>query len=218
MVVPALNAAASLQALLPTLRQYVAEVVVVDGGSDDGTAEVAERLGARVVAAERGRGQQLAAGAEAAQRQWLLFLHADTRLQEPWAVEVRRFIGHPENRNRGACFEFRLDDATSKARRLERLVNWRCRRFGLPYGDQGLLAHRSLYERAGGFRPIPLMEDVDLIRRIGRGNIVVLEADAITSARRYRRDGYWRRPARNLCLLSLYWLGVPPRLLVKAYG
>ena len=95
---------------------------------------------------------------------------------------------------------------------------WRCRCFGLPYGDRGLLIHRAFYERLGGFNAIPLMEDVDMVRRIGRRNMVMLKADAITSAARYQRNGYWRRSARNLILLGLYWLGVPPRFLVRIYG
>ena len=94
----------------------------------------------------------------------------------------------------------------------------RCRRFGLPYGDQGLLISRAHYERLGGFRPLPLMEDVDLVRRIGRNDLVPLEADAITSAARYRRDGWWFRPLRNLTCLSLYFAGLPPQALRRLYG
>jgi hypothetical protein len=112
----------------------------------------------------------------------------------------------------------RLDDRSRAARRVERLVAWRCRRLGLPYGDQGLLIHRDLYREVGGFRAIPLMEDVDLARRIGRKRLLMLEADALTSAVRYRRDGFWLRPLRNLTLLGLYWLGVPPERLVRWYG
>ncbi|MEE8246899.1 MAG: glycosyl transferase family 2, partial [Alphaproteobacteria bacterium] len=89
---------------------------------------------------------------------------------------------------------------------------------GLPYGDQGLLIHRDLYSRVGGFRPLPLMEDVDIVRRIGARRLVVLEAAALTSAARYRRAGYLRRSLRNLACLGLYFLGVPPRLLVRLYG
>jgi GT2 family glycosyltransferase len=161
---------------------------------------------------------QLAAGAAAASADWLLFLHADTRLQPGWAEAVRRFTADPANRQKAACFRFRLDDPSPQARRVERLVAWRCRRLGLPYGDQGLLIHRTYYDELGGFKPVPLMEDVDLVRRIGRRNIVMLAADALTSAARYRRDGYWLRPVRNLCLLSLYFLGVPPRWLARLYG
>jgi hypothetical protein len=117
-----------------------------------------------------------------------------------------------------ATFTLAFDDASPAARRLERIVDWRARRLGLPYGDQGLLLSRALYDRVGGFRPLPLMEDVDLVRRIGRRRIRLLAARAVTSAERYRRDGWIVRPARNLGCLSLYFLGVPPALLAKLYG
>ena len=93
----------------------------------------------------------------------------------------------------------------------------RCARFGLPYGDQGLLISRRHYDRIGGFRPMPLMEDVDIIRRIGRANMDVLNSRVVTSADRYRRGGWWGRPIRNMFCLGLYFLRVPPRILVRLY-
>jgi hypothetical protein len=110
-----------------------------------------------------------------------------------------------------------FDEDAPPARRVARLANWRARRLGLPYGDQGLLIAASFYRRLGGFRPLPLMEDVDLVRRIGRRRLVHLEALAITSAARYRHGGWWRRPARNLMVLALYLLGVPPGALMRLY-
>lgn len=103
------------------------------------------------------------------------------------------------------------------ARRLEAAVRWRCRLLALPYGDQGLLLPAALYRALGGFRELPLMEDVDLARRLGRHRLVALAVDAVTSAARYRRDGYVARPLRNLCCLALYFLGVPPLLLQRLY-
>jgi hypothetical protein len=88
----------------------------------------------------------------------------------------------------------------------------------LPYGDQGLLISRRLYDAVGGYRPMPLMEDVDLVRRLGRARLHPLGASMLASARRYRRDGYWRRPLRNLCCLALYFAGVPPRVIARMYG
>lgn len=220
-VMPALNAAESLTGTLAAMEGRLQAVIVADGGSTDATVAVAERQGADVVQAERGRGLQLAAGGEAALRSgspWLLFLHADTRLQVGWSGAVRRHMAQPGSEGLAGYFRFRLDDASQAARRVERLVAWRCRRLALPYGDQGLLIHRALYRELGGFRPLPLMEDVDLVRRIGRARLRALDADALTSASRYRRDGYWRRPGRNLALLSLYFLGVAPERLVRWYG
>ena len=104
------------------------------------------------------------------------------------------------------------------ARRLERLVAWRCRRLALPYGDQGLLLSRQLYDAFGGFRALPLMEDVDLVRRIGRARLLLIDHEVMTSAARYRRDGYLARSLRNLCCLGLYYLGLPPRLIARLYA
>ncbi len=219
-VIPTLNVAdrlASTMAALVCGEAVERDTVVVDGGSQDGTQILAEELGARVIEVSPGRGAQLAAGAAATLSPWLLFLHADSRLEPGWVDDVLAFTGNPANRTKAAAFRLRLDDDKPAARRLERLVAWRCRVFGLPYGDQGLLMSRELYGRAGGFRGLPLMEDVDLVRRIGRSRVVMLPSAAITSAARYRRSGYLWRSTRNLLCLGLYFLGVPARRLVRLY-
>ncbi|WP_324749378.1 TIGR04283 family arsenosugar biosynthesis glycosyltransferase [Sphingomonas sp. LY54] len=211
-VIPTLNAAASLPAGLERLAG-VDEILVVDGGSGDATVAVARAAGARVIVAPRGRGPQLQAGGEAARGDWLLFLHADTLLGAGWRAAVE---AHQAQRPRGAaCFRFRLDDPAWQARLIERGVAARVRLLGLPYGDQGLLVPRLLYERVGGFRPLPLMEDVDLVRRLGR--VRVLAADAVTGAERWRRDGWLRRSATNLLCLLLYRLGVPAERVALLY-
>lgn len=220
LVIPTLDAATVLGGTLAALAPERAgiELVVADGGSADGTVAAASKAGARVVQAPKGRGPQLRAGAEAATGEWLLFLHADTRLAPGWRAVAERFIADPAHAERAAVFRFALDDADPRARRIERLVAWRGRALALPYGDQGLLLARKFYWALGGHPAIPLMEDVALVRRIGRRRLAILDHAAITSAARYRRDGWLRRPARNLGLLSLYFLGVPPRWLARLYG
>lgn len=219
-VVPALNAGARIGSCLGCLRAarergLIAEILVVDGGSIDGTAAEARASGARVLESPRGRGRQLARGAQASRSPWILFLHADTRLLPGWEEEAAAFIRRDEDR--AATFRLRFDDTGAAARRLERMVAWRVRRLGLPYGDQGLLISRRLYQAVGGYRDLPLMEDVDLARRLGRRRLVPLDAVAETSAERYRRDGYLLRPARNLALLALHFCGVPARVLARLY-
>ena len=128
------------------------------------------------------------------------------------------FIAAPKAQSRAGYFDLALDDEAPAARRLERVVAWRCRALGLPYGDQGLLIARGLYDAVGGFAPIPLMEDVDLARRLGRHRLAPIAAQAVSSARRYRRDGYLRRSLRNLLCLSLYFAGVSPARIARLYG
>ena len=188
------------------------EVVVVDGGSSDDTIAIAEASGVRVIVAPKGRGNQLKAGGEAARGRWMLFLHADTRLGVGWREAVE---GHMARSSHPACFRFRLDDGAWQARLIERGVALRVSLLGLPYGDQGLLVSRRHYDLVGGYRPLPLMEDVDLVRRLER--VRVLSVDAVTSAERWRRDGWFRRSARNLACLALHRAGVPAERISRFY-
>ncbi len=211
-VIPVLNAGAGLAACLEALDGGD-EILVVDGGSSDDTVEIANQAGIRVIAAPRGRGTQLRAGGEAASGDWLLFLHADTRLGAGWREAIAAHVATaPE---RAGHFDLRLDDPAWQARVIERGVALRVRLLGLPYGDQGLLISRRLYDKVGGFRPLALMEDVDLVRRIGR--LRRLDATALTSAERWRRDGWLRRSSRNVACLALYGLGVAPARIERLY-
>ncbi len=222
-VIPALNAAETLPTTLAALaspggENFTTEIILVDGSSTDATVALAASRGVTVIPSLAGRGLQLQAGAKAAKAPWLLFLHADTRLADGWVDAARDFQGVDKAEDKAAVFTLQLDDGDPRARRIERLAAWRARRLGLPYGDQGLLISRGFYDRVGGYRSLPLMEDVDLVRRIGSERIVTLPVAAITSAKRYRRDGWWLRPMRNLCVLVLYFLGVPSTLLQRLYG
>jgi rSAM/selenodomain-associated transferase 2 len=217
-IIPTLDAAAGLPATLAALGGAPDEILLADGGSRDATRAIAEAAGARVLAAPRGRGTQLAAGAAAARGAWLLFLHADTRLAPAWEAAARATV----TPDRAGFFALRFDDAAPAARRVERLANWRARALRLPYGDQGLLIHRSLYEALGGFASLPLMEDVDLVRRLvrrfGRAALAPIPAEAVTSAARYRRDGWTARPLRNMLCLTLWFAGVAPDRIARIYA
>jgi rSAM/selenodomain-associated transferase 2 len=219
-IIPTLDAAATLEATLAALGEAPGEteVVVVDGASGDASRDLALGHGARLTQATGGRGAQLAAGAAMARGDWLLFVHADTVLGPGWGAAAAQFMADPANERRAAHFRYRLDDAAAAARRLERMVAWRVRRLGLPYGDQGLLIGHRFYTALGGFAPLPLMEDVELARRIGGRRLVGLDADAVTSAARYRHGGYVLRPLRNVLCLGLYFLGIPLTLVRRLYA
>jgi rSAM/selenodomain-associated transferase 2 len=162
------------------------------------------------------RGRQQNAGAAAATGTWLWFVHADSRLPHGWLAAFRALDTAADVV--GGAFTFALDSAAWQARLLERAVALRVRWFNLPYGDQGLFVRRRIFESVGGFSPWPLMEDVEFVRRLTRsGRVRHLTLRLTTSARRWEREGWFRRSARNLTILSLYALGVSPERLARRY-
>jgi len=222
-IIPTLNAEATLaktlEALIPgAVAGLVGDVVVADGGSNDATRAIAEEAGCVWVSAVSGRGSQLVAGADVARGDWLLFLHADTVLEDGWISEVERFIQDSGSGGKAGVFRFALASHRRRARVIEWLARLRGRVFALPYGDQGLLISHMLFERIGGFRSLPIMEDVEIVRRIGRRRLVYLQSRAVTSATRYERGGYFRRALHNLTCLSLYFSGVPAEKIRRRYG
>jgi rSAM/selenodomain-associated transferase 2 len=225
-VIPAWNAettlTATLSALVPAVVDgVVREVIVVDGHSEDATRAIADAAGARIVASPKGRGLQMKAGGTIARHPWLLFLHADTVLEPNWHREVEGFIERIETAGRppkAAVFRFALSDDGNVPRIIEWGVNLRCRVFALPYGDQGLLIPLGLYNELGGYKPMPLFEDVDIVRRLGRRRIQFLCARATTSSVRFRNGGYAARVLRNWWCVLLYYCGASPERLEKIYN
>ena len=218
-IIPTLNEAIALPELLGDLRRLraVHEVIVADGGSMDQTCEIAVRHGARVVSVARGRGQQLRAGVAAAGGEVLCFLHADVRLSDDGRRALERIASDCPD---GVAHAFTLRIAGEGWR--YRFVEWgtdRRSRWGkLPYGDQGLILTRMTYERAGGFPPLVLMEDVALMRRLQRqAKIMILPEHIMVSPRRWQQDGVLRRMLRNWLLLGAFLLGADADRLATAY-
>ena len=214
-VIPTLNAERLLPRCFDSLitaavRGVIREVIVADGGSGDATLAIADAAGAHIVRAGRRRGAQLAAGAEAARSDWILFLHPETALEPGWEVEVESFLHQAmAERPRAAAFRFALEDFGAPARRAEAKAAFRCWLLALPYGEQGLLTPRRLYKKVGGYRDLPRLEDADIVRRIGRGRLVMLRSRAVNSAR--PRQG-WLKP---IALSLLHLLRVPSSVMAK---
>ena len=220
-IIPALNAACDLplclESLMPGLEAgLIREVVLADGGSTDATKAIADDAGAAIVSSAPGRGTQLVAGKKAARGDWFLFLHADTALSRDWAERAGDHISH--NASKAATFTLAFRSDAPEAKWLASRANARTRRFGLPYGDQGLLISRALYDEIGGYKDQPLMEDVAIARALGKRRIVLLSAEARTSAEKYERDGWRKRAYRNAWLLARYLLGASPEKLAKVYS
>ncbi|MBI4519312.1 MAG: TIGR04283 family arsenosugar biosynthesis glycosyltransferase [Gemmatimonadetes bacterium] len=218
-VIPTLNEAGRVPPLLGDLAgiPLISEIVVADGGSTDGTAEVARGLGARVVQAAAGRASQLNAGARSTRAPWLAFLHADSRLASPARQVLCDWLPQADPAT-AAVFRFRLDGDGWFWRTIETGQRLRERLTGLRYGDQGLILSRQLFELAGGYPEVPLFEDVEILRRIRRlGKVITLPAALLTSPRRYEREGHWRGWLRHVALISLYLAGVPPDRLAPWY-
>lgn len=215
-VVPTLNAGEALGRCLASLGEglnegLIRELIVSDGGSTDATLAVAEAAGAEVVQGPASRGGQLRRGCAVAKGGWLLVQHADTVLLPGWSGPVTAALAT----NEAWYFTHRFDDDGLAARLVSGWANLRSG-WGLPYGDQGLLLPRALYDTVGGYPEMPLMEDVALARAL-RGRLHRLDAVAETSAAKYRRQGWLRRGGRNLWTLARYAAGVDPERLARDY-
>lgn len=216
-VIPTLDEAETIAGIVRWAAREAERVVVSDGGSTDGTPELARAAGAIVVEGPPGRGGQLARGAAAAEGvDILLFLHADTRLPDGAGREVRRAVAGGAT---GGGFRVRFDSPRPLVQLLgSRLVNLRTRWTRCPLGDQAQFATADAFRAAGGFPDWPLFEDLELARRLKRrGRIEILPLVAVTSARRFERLGVARTIATNWLLLTLYLLGVAPERLARIY-
>ncbi|THH37320.1 glycosyltransferase [Aliishimia ponticola] len=213
-VIPTLNAAGSLpgcaDALMEGVREgLIRELIVTDGGSRDATQDIADEIGANWISGPPSRGGQLARGCAAARSDWLLVVHADTQLMPGWTGKA---VAHLKTGKAG-WGQLRFDQGGAW---VAGWANLRSQVFGLPYGDQALLLPRRLYQSVGGYADQPLMEDVALARAL-RGQLRPAGFTAVTSAAKYRKQGWLRRGARNLWCLAGYFAGISPERLAAIY-
>lgn len=216
-IIPTYQAETGLARLLPQLAG--ARVIVSDGGSTDSTLQWAADAGANLAVGASGRGAQLKLGAKmaalsGAAEDWFLFLHADSQLPDNW----RRVVAKAMQQGRPRYFRFKADATGWRAGFMNRMVALRCWALGLPYGDQGLLISRALYEQVGGHAKMALFEDVELVERVRRAaRLRPLPAALTTDVSKHWRDGLWRRGLRNLGLLWRYKRGATVAELQQAY-
>jgi rSAM/selenodomain-associated transferase 2 len=205
-VIPALDEAETVEAAIRSARS-ADEIVVVDGGSLDRTADRARAAGAQLLTSPRGRARQLDAGWRATGAEVVLFLHADTRLPDGWAGAVRDALAAPDVA--GGAFRLRFVDRSLAMRIIEWGANRRAAVAGLPYGDQALFVRRRALEAIGGIAPVPIAEDLDLVRALRtHGRLALLPLAVSTSARRYQEHGAFRTWARHAVALVAWRLGV----------
>jgi len=214
-IIPTLNEAGTLAGTLTSIgtSSYI-ETIVADGGSTDETLTIAHQFETKVVAATRGRGAQMNAGAQTARGQFLLFLHADTRLPFGYLEQIERVLA-PRGTAAGA-FRLAFDDSRFSLRAIERTANWRSMLCQLPYGDQGLFLSRQCFDAANGFPELPIMEDYAFVRRLLRhGRIRLANTPVITSARRWLTNGIWRTTLKHQAILLGWRLGLSPFRLAR---
>jgi rSAM/selenodomain-associated transferase 2 len=219
-IIPTLNEGRTIGAALEAIARLPGgcfEIIVADGGSDDETLSIADGFGAHVVESKRGRGVQMHAGACAARGQAIWFLHADTLIQTDGASRIMEALALDSDVV-GGNFSIRFDGE----RRAARFLTWlypQLRKLGLCYGDSAIFVRASVYREIGGFKPIPLFEDLDLVRRLKkRGRLVHLPSAVVTSSRRFEGRSFALTFIRWAILQALYWAGVNPHLLNRLYA
>lgn len=215
-IIPTLNEAATLDQTLESLKDQSVEIIVVDGGSTDGTAEIARQYTPYVLISPTGRGHQQDTGARRSQGNVLLFLHADTQLPPGYRDLIHQALADP--RIVFGAFSLRIHPPGLALDLIAFMANLRSRFLRLPYGDQALFVRRSAYFKAGGFRDWPVMEDVDLVRRLTRlGGFRLARGCVQTSARRWERERLIFTTLRNWALMICYYLGARPHSLSRLY-
>lgn len=212
-IIPVLNEAPHIEKLLAPLAD--SDVIVVDGGSDDNTLALLASFNAKVIPGSKGRARQMNVGAAKATGDILIFLHADTELPEGWEKELRDFA---DSRKVWGRFNVQFDETSPAFSVIAFMMNWRSRLTGICTGDQAIFIRRTVFDKLNGFADIPLMEDIDISRRLRRECWpYCVPGNATTSARRWRARGLIRTILHMWWYRLQYFFGVSPEKLVKSY-
>jgi len=216
-IIPVLNEADNIESVINQIQKTEnIEIIIVDGGSQDHTVEIAQSLGVKVIVTQRGRALQMNAGAKIATGEILLFLHGDTQLPTEFEKDVRK-IWINDNIIAGA-FQLKIDNSQWSLRLIEKTVFWRSKYLQMPYGDQAIFVKTSTFWEVGGFPEQPIMEDFEFIRRLNRlGKIEILSSSVITSGRRWQKLGVFKTTLINQFVVFGYYLGISPIKLSQWY-
>ncbi|PLZ94146.1 glycosyltransferase [Fischerella thermalis CCMEE 5196] len=216
-IIPTLNEAENIKAALTStqLSNHI-EIIVVDGGSQDETVNIAESFGVKVISAAAGRAKQMNAGAAVASGEILLFLHADTCLPLGFDVMVRQALAQPGVV--AGAFALRIGAEQPSLRVVEWGVNVRSRFLQMPYGDQAIFLTKKIFNHVGGFPELPIMEDFEFMRHLRKlGKITLIPVPVITSARRWLKKGIWQTTFINQIVIIAYFLGISPQRIRSWY-
>ena len=216
-VIPTINEAENIEKTISSVGiEKNIDIIVVDGGSNDGTVYLAKSMGAKVINSSPPRARQMNRGAAEANGEVLLFLHADTQLPEKFDGYILKALAQPDII--AGAFQLRIDSPASALRLIENLANWRSRNFRLPYGDQAIFISSKLFRQVGGFPIIPIMEDFELIRQLKRkGKIVTLSVPVLTSPRRWLNLGILKTTLINQLIIAVYCMGISPAIIARWY-
>lgn len=216
-IIPTLNESRILPTTLERLQGLAPhEILIGDGGSDDGTRGIAQRFGVRCLDTPRGRAVQMNTAASEATGDLLLFLHADSHLDA--AAYARMTAAMQTGRYLGGAFSLSIDSPVRALQTISRLATLRSRYLSLVYGDQGIFVRPEVFRELGGFPPLPICEDLDFFRRLkNRGRTVILRDPIVTSARRWHAEGVFWTTTRNILIASLFLMGFSPAVLSKWY-
>lgn len=215
-VIPVLNEEAHLDNCINSLGSEADQIIVVDGGSRDASREIAYNRNCVILETSKSRALQMNFGAAHAKGDILLFVHADTQLPNGWSMQIRRSLSNPKNS--GCAFRFSIDQNTTQAKIIEFLTNIRAIFLHLPYGDQGIAIRTQDFYILDGFKEIPIMEDFDFVQRLGQiGTIDIIQAQAITSGRRWLKNGFIKTTLINQIMIAGYYFGYSPEDLAKFY-
>ena len=216
-VIATLNSENTIHNLIKSLKNTFPEIIIIDANSRDGTIKICKKYTNKIYYSSPGRGLQLHIGSKKSNSEWILFLHSDSVLDPNCIEKIDHFIKNLQNVNKAGVFKLKVDHKNYIARIIEKYANARSKLLGLPYGDQGLLISRNFYNKIGGYKPLSIMEDVNIIRTIGPKNISILEAYIKTSPENYIKDGWIIRSFKNIFCLILYFFKFNNRTIYKIY-